>query len=343
MIRFNNDYSEGAHPRLINRLVTSNGEQTSSYGNDRYSRHAAELIRGLCKAPEASIHFLTGGTQTNLTVLAAALRPHQGALCADTGHIHVHETGAIEATGHKALPLPSTDGKITADQIADYCEAHFSGSGSEHTVQPGLVYVSNPTELGTIYHKAELQALRNVCSQYGLYLFLDGARLAYGLAAEDNDLSLADLAALCDVFYIGGTKAGALCGEAVVISHPALQKDFRYIMKQRGAMLAKGRLLGIQFEELFTDGLYFEIGRRAVNLAMRLKRAFTSAGFSFLVDSPTNQQFVILPDSLLQKLQQDYVFQYQQRMDETSSAVRICTSWATREEDVESLIRSICG
>ena len=341
MIRFNSDYCEGAHPRLLEKLISTNMEQTSGYGEDPYCRRAAETIRGLCHAPASSVHFLVGGTQTNLIVIASALRPHQGALCADTGHIQVHETGAVEASGHKVLPLPSVDGKITAKQVAAYCESHIHNAAFEHTVQPGLVYISHPTELGTIYSKAELTALHDVCQTYGLYLFLDGARLAYGLAADGADLTLPDLARLCDVFYIGGTKVGALFGEAVVISHPALQKDFRYIMKQRGAMLAKGRLLGIQFEELFTDGLYFAMGKHAVSLAMQLKTAFADAGFSFLVDSPTNQQFVILPDAILKKLSEDFAFEYQQRVDDSHSAVRFCTSWATKPEDVNALIQVI--
>lgn len=341
MIRFNSDYCEGAHPRILEKLVATNMEQTPGYGEDPYCRQAAETIRALCKAPQAAVHFLVGGTQTNLTVIAAALRPHQGVLCADTGHIHVHETGSIEACGHKVLPLTSADGKISADQVRSAVEAHYASSSLEHTVQPKMVYISNPTELGTIYHKDELLALREVCSAYGLYLFMDGARLAYGFAAASNDLTLADLASLCDVFYIGGTKVGALFGEAVVISQPALQADFRYLMKQRGAMLAKGRLLGLQFEELLRDGLYFELGQHAVSLAMKLKTAFLQAGYAFLIDSPTNQQFVILPDSLLERLSKNFAFEYQQRMNDTHSAVRFCTGWATSEADVDRLIAAL--
>lgn len=341
MIRFNSDYCEGAHPRLLAKLVSTNLEQTPGYGEDPYCRQAAQTIRDLCHAPEAAVHFLVGGTQTNLTVIAAALRPHQGVLCADTGHIHVHETGSIEACGHKVLALPSENGKISAAAVDAAVKAHYASSAFEHTVQPKMVYISNPTELGTLYQKAELTALRNVCSAHGLYLFMDGARLAYGLAADANDLTLPDLASLCDVFYIGGTKVGALFGEAVVIMHPSLQSDFRYLIKQRGGILAKGRLLGLQFEELLCDGLYFELGRHAVSLAMKLKKAFQKAGYELLIDSPTNQQFVILPDALLKSLAEDFAFEYQQRIDASHSAVRFCTSWATSEEDIDRLIAAL--
>jgi len=341
MIRFNSDYCEGAHPRLLAKLVSTNMEQSPGYGEDPYCRQAAETIRGLCHAPEAAVHFLVGGTQTKLTVIAAALRPHQGVLCADTGHIHVHETGSIEACGHKVLALPSENGKISAAAVEAAVNAHYASSAFEHTVQPKMVYISNPTELGTIYQKAELTALHEVCSAHGLYLFMDGARLAYGFAAASNDLTLPDLASLCDVFYIGGTKVGALFGEAAVILHPALQSDFRYLIKQRGGMLAKGRLLGLQFEELLRDGLYFELGRHAVSLAMKLKSACERAGYEFLIDSPTNQQFVILPDTVLEALAPNFAFEYQQRMDDAHSAVRFCTSWATAEEDVDCLIAAL--
>lgn len=341
MIRFNCDYTEGAHPQILERLTATNMEQTPGYGEDEYCRCAAEKIRGLCKAPDSSVHFLVGGTQTNLIVTASALRPHQGALCADNGHINVHETGAIEATGHKVLALPSVNGKINAAQVAEYCESHIHNTAFEHMVQPGMVYISIPTEYGTMYSKSELSALSEVCRQYGLYLYVDGARLAYGLAAEDNDLTLPDLAELCDAFYIGGTKVGALFGEAVVISHPALQKDFRYIMKQRGALLAKGRLLGVQFDAMFDNDLYFKMGRHAVDLALKIRDAFAAAGYSFLIESPTNQQFVILPDTDLAMLEKDFAIEYMERVDEAHSAVRFCTSWATKDKDVQTLIEAI--
>ena len=341
MIRFNCDYTEGAHPQILQRLINTNMEQHPGYSEDEYCRRAAEKIRGLCNASEAAVHFLVGGTQTNLIVIASALRPHQGVVCADTGHINVHETGAIEATGHKVLGLPHTNGKITASQVAEYCEEHIHNPAFEHIVQPGMVYISIPTEYGTMYSKEELTALSAVCRQYDLPLYVDGARLAYGLAAEGNDLTLPDLAELCDAFYIGGTKVGALFGEAVVITNPAMKKDFRYIMKQKGAMLAKGRLLGVQFDAMFDNDLYFEMGRHAVGLALKIRDAFAAAGYPFLIESPTNQQFVILPDDDLATLERDFAIEYMERVDADHSGVRFCTSWATKAEDVDTLIEAI--
>ena len=269
MIRFNCDYSEGAHERILKKLAETNLEQTPGYGEDHYCAEAAGIIRSLCGREDAAVHFLVGGTQANLTVIASALRSHQGAVGAVTAHINVHETGSIEATGHKVLALPSEDGKITAEQVEELYQAHIRDESFEHTVQPKMVYISNPTERGTIYTRAEMENLYGVCRKYGLYLCVDGARLAYGLAAEGNDLDLKSLAASCDVFYIGGTKVGALFGEAVVILNDELKADFRYHIKQRGGMLAKGRLLGIQFGELLRDGLYFELGAHADRLAAR--------------------------------------------------------------------------
>ena len=341
MIRFNCDYTEGAHPQILQRLIETNMEQHPGYSEDEYCRRAAEKIRALCQAPEAAVHFIVGGTQTNLIVIASALRPHQGVVCADTGHINVHVTGAIEATGHKVLGLPHTNGKITASQVAEYCEEHIHNPAFEHIVQPGMVYISIPTEYGTMYSKDELTALSAVCRQYDLPLYVDGARLAYGLAAEGNDLTLPDLAALCDAFYIGGTKVGALFGEAVVITNAAMKKDFRYIMKQKGAMLAKGRLLGVQFDAMFDNNLYFEMGRHATGLALKIRDAFSAAGYPFLIESPTNQQFVVLPDSKLAILERDFAIEYMERVDADHSAVRFCTSWATKAEDVDTLIEAI--
>ena len=341
MIRFNCDYTEGAHPQILQRLIDTNMEQHPGYSEDEYCRRAAEKIRSLCQAPEAAVHFIVGGTQTNLIVIASALRPHQGVVCADTGHINVHETGAIEATGHKVLGLSSVNGKITAEQVAEYCEEHIHNPAFEHIVQPGMVYISIPTEYGTMYSKEELTALSAVCHQYDLPLYVDGARLAYGLAAEGNDLTLPDLAALCDAFYIGGTKVGALFGEAVVITNTAMKKDFRYIMKQKGAMLAKGRLLGVQFDAMFDNDLYFEMGRHATGLALKIRDAFAAAGYPFLIESPTNQQFVVLPDSKLAILERDFAIEYMERVDADHSAVRFCTSWATKAEDVDTLIETI--
>lgn len=337
MIYFHNDYSEGCHEKVLEALIKTNMEQTPGYGEDAYCRAAAQKIRAVCGNDDLAVHFLVGGTQTNLTVIAAALRPHQGVLGADTAHINVHETGAIEATGHKVLWLPSGDGKITADQVAAAVEAHRADASFEHTVQPKMVYISNPTELGTLYSLSELEALRDACRKYGLYLFLDGARLGYGLAAKGNDVTMADLARLCDVFYIGGTKVGALFGEAVVISNPAIAEDFRYLIKQRGGMLAKGRLLGVQFDALFTDDLYLEISAHADGLADLIRDTLKELGYPLFVEGITNQIFPVLPDALLGELSKNFTFTEQARVDETHRAVRFCTSWATKQENVDAL------
>ncbi|MCR1839726.1 threonine aldolase family protein [Murimonas intestini] len=341
MIRFNCDYAEGAHEMILRRLMETNLVQTPGYGEDEYCEQARETIKKACGREDAYVQFLVGGTQANLTVIDAALRTHQGVIAACTGHINVHETGSIEACGHKVLAVNGRDGKVEAAQVEKMCEAHIHDDSFEHMVQPKMVYISNPTEIGTLYSKAELEELYRVCKKYGLYLFLDGARLGYGLMAEGNDLDLPSIAALCDVFYIGGTKVGALFGEAVVILNPALKEDFRYIMKQKGAMLAKGRLLGIQFQALFEDGLYFEISRHADQLAMKLKEAFIEHGCTFLAESVTNQQFPVFKDTELEELGKDFSFTYQERVDEEHSAVRFCTSWATKEEDVDALIEKI--
>ncbi|MED4750749.1 low specificity L-threonine aldolase [Brevibacillus choshinensis] len=341
MIRFENDYTEGAHRRILERLWETNEEQTSGYGTDEHCEKARAYIRKACDVENADIHFLVGGTQTNTTMIASLLRPHQGVVSAITGHIAVHETGAIEATGHKVLTLPSEDGKIQAEQVKELYDAHWNDTTHEHMVQPGMVYISHPTENGTTYTKSELEALRKVCIECGLPLFLDGARLGYGLVSEECDLTLADIARLCDAFYIGGTKVGALFGEAVVIINDALKKDFRYMIKQKGGLLAKGRLLGIQFETLFEDGLYFEISHHAVEMAMMIRKAFAEKGFSFRYDSATNQQFPILPDDVREELGKKYSFSLWEKVDETHSVVRFCTSWATKKENVETLIEDI--
>ena len=341
MIYFNNDYSEGCHPDVMDMLVKTNMEQTSGYGMDPYCAEAAEHIRALCGDPSLAVHFLVGGTQTNLTVIAASLRSHQGVIGAESAHVQVHETGAIEATGHKVLSLPSNDGKITAEQVESAVQAHYRDEAAEHMVQPKMVYISNPTELGTIYTYGELAALSAVCRANGLYLFLDGARLGYGLTAEGNDLTMKDIAELCDVFYIGGTKVGALFGEAVVIRNPAIAEDFRYMIKQHGGMLAKGRLLGIQFCALLRDGLYFTIAGKANALADKIRSVLSQLGYPMLVPGTTNQIFPVLPDALLEKLKENFSFSEQQRVDETHRAVRFCTSWATTEENVDSLCEAL--
>lgn len=341
MILFNSDYTEGAHPRLMECLMETNLEQTVGYGEDVYCEEARAAIRKVCEAPDADVQFLVGGTQTNLTVISAALRSYQGVICANTGHINVHETGAVEATGHKVLALPGTDGKITAEQVKETYDLHWRDESREHIAQPKMVYISHPTELGTLYTKAELQALHDVCKECGLYLFLDGARMGYGLMAPGTDVTLPDIANLCDVFYIGGTKVGALFGEAVVICNPELKNDFRYGIKQHGGMLAKGRLLGVQFLELFKDGLYFEIAKHAIDMAMLLKNELTKKGYHFYMDSVTNQQFIIIDDKKLEEIRKKYGVTYQMRCDDTHSVIRLCTSWATREEDVKALLEDM--
>ncbi len=341
MIYFNNDYSEGCHPSVLKALTQTNMEQNSGYGCDEHCAVAAEKIKKLCENETLAVHFLVGGTQANLTVIAAALRPHQGVIGADTAHINVHETGSIEATGHKVLALPGVDGKINAKQIYDCVIAHRENDSFEHMVQPKMVYLSNPTELGTLYTLTELEAISAVCRELGLYLFVDGARLGYGMAARGNDVFLPDLARLCDVFYIGGTKVGALFGEAVVISNHALKEDFRYLIKQRGGMLAKGRLLGIQFETLMEGDLYMTVSRHADAMAERIRDCISSLGYPYLVENTTNQIFPILPDSVLEELGKKYVFCEQERIDDTHRAIRICTSWATKEENVRELCRDL--
>lgn len=341
MIRFENDYAEGAHRQILERLLETNEEQSAGYGTDEYSERAKLLIKDACDAPSADVHFLVGGTQTNTTVIASVLRPHQGVISAHSGHIAVHETGAIEATGHKVLTLPSEDGKIHAEQVRRVHEEHWSDPTHEHIVQPALVYISNPTELGTTYSKIELEELRKACLDCELLLMMDGARLGYGLASEGNDLSLADVARLCDVFYIGGTKIGALFGEAVVITNPALKIDFRYMIKQRGGLLAKGRILGIQFETLFQDGLYMELSKHAVDAAMTLRSAFKSNGIELRYDSNTNQQFPILRNGEIEELSKKYAFHTWEKINETESVVRFCTSWSTKAEHVSALVQDI--
>ncbi len=342
MIEFQCDYAEGAHPKILEKMMETNMDQTPGYGLDPYCDEARRLIREACGREDIDVQFLVGGTQTNTTIICSVLRPYQGVLTAASGHINVHETGAIEATGHKVLALPcGREGKITAAQIKETYEAHMHDVNAEHMVQPGMVYISNPTENGTIYYKKELEEISRVCHACGLPLFLDGARLGYGLMAADNDVTLKDIAELCDVFYIGGTKVGALFGEAVVITNPAISKDFRYMIKQRGGMLAKGRLLGIQFQTLFENGLYWQISKHAIDMAMKVKKAFQECGYDFYVENSTNQQLPILPDAVLKKLSEKYSFSFWEKIDENRSAVRVCTSWATKEENVDALIEDL--
>ena len=341
MIQFQCDYNEGAPPRILERMLQTNFEQTVGYGEDHYCASAAELIRKACGREDADIHFLVGGTQANATVISSVLRPHQGVICVSTGHINVHETGAIEHSGHKVLALEGQNGLLPASAVREAMEEHLAEDGPEHTVQPGMVYISFSSEVGTVYSLRQLEDLSAVCREYGLPLFIDGARMGYGLASEGCDVTLNDIARLADVFYIGGTKQGALFGEAVVIVNPALKKDFRYFIKQNGGMLAKGRLLGIQFLTLFEDGLYFELSQHAVAQAMRIRDAFVSKGYDFLVDSPSNQQFPILPNDVMELLSKDFKFSVWKRIDAGHTAVRFCTSWATRTEAVDALLAAL--
>jgi len=341
MIRFECDYAEGAHPRILERLSKTNFVQTPGYGRDEYCARAAQHIKKLCKSDNCDVHFFVGGTQTNLTTIAAMLKPYEGVISADTGHINAHETGAIEACGHKVLTLPSPDGKITAAQVREMYLEHVENPEPEHIVFPGMVYISHPTENGTIYTKKELTELNAVCREFDIPLFMDGARLGYGLAAIGNDLEIHDIAALCDAFYIGGTKIGALFGEALVIMHDKYKKNFRYHIKQRGALLAKGRLLGLQFETMFEDGLYMEIAKNAIDCILIIKKACENAGFQFLYDSPTNQLFPVLTNEESATLAKKYAFHEWAKVDEKHVAVRFCTSWATNKESAEALARDI--
>lgn len=337
MIYFNSDYLEGAHPALMAKLNETNMVQTVGYGEDEYCAAARVKIQNACQAPEADVHFLVGGTQTNTTVIAAVLRPWQGVLCAVSGHINCHEAGAIESTGHKVITLPTTNGKITAQQVQEYVEWHRNDESTEHIVQPGMVYISYPTEGGTLYSKAELTELYDVCRRYGLPLFIDGARLGYGVMADGADLTLPEIAHLCDVFYIGGTKVGALCGEAVVFPHGA-PAHFMTMVKQQGALLAKGRLLGLQFDVLFTDGLYEKISRNAITTANALKKGLAAKGYQFFMDSPTNQLFIVFSNEQLAALEGRAKFGFWEKYDDAHTVMRIATSWATKMEEIEQLL-----
>ena len=334
---FHNDYNAMCHPAVLKKMQDAEKISMPGYGTDEICRKAAERVRALCNNQSLAVHFLVGGTQTNMTVIDGALRAHQGVLSADSGHINVHETGAVEATGHKVLTLPATDGKINAAQVTAYMENHLSDGDKEHTVQPKMVYISQSTEWGTTYNLQELTELSAACKKYGLYLFADGARLGYALTAKDCDVTLEDLARLTDVFYIGLTKCGALFGEAVVISNPALQEDFRYVIKQHGGMLAKGWLLGLQFEGLFENDLYFEITRNANKQADKLRQTLEELGYKLYIPGKTNQVFPILPAALLDSISGEVTFSPMDWVDEHHRAVRFCTSWATTEEDVNFL------
>lgn len=337
MILFHNDYNETCHPAVLSKLAAAASSQQPGYGMDPCCKRAASLIREKCGRKDLDVHFLVGGTQTNLTVIAAALRPYQAVLSADSGHINIHETGAIEATGHKVIQLPQKDGKITAQQIEQAVLSQRLSADAEHIAQPKLVYISNPTECGTTYSLSELESISAVCRKYRQFLFVDGARLGYALASDGYDVTWEDMARLTDVFYIGGTKVGAMFGEAVVIANPLLAEDFRYLIKQRGGMLAKGWLLGLQFEALLEDNLYFSISAHADRLADQIRHVLHSLGYPLLWESKTNQVFATLPDHILEKLSKSFTYAVWERADDSHTTVRFCTSWATKPENVDAL------
>jgi threonine aldolase len=334
MYSFKNDYSEGAHPNILNALIKSNMEQVDGYGEDEYSKSAIKLLKEKIKCDKVDIHMLCGGTQTNLTAISAFLRPHEAIISANTGHVLVHETGAIEATGHKVISMEVDDGKISPSHIKMALDAHTD----EHMVKPKMVYISNPTEIGTIYKKRELEDLSQCCRINNLILYVDGARLGSALCSEGNDIQLSDLPKLVDAFYIGGTKNGALMGEALVICKDCLKEEFRYHIKQKGGLLAKGRVIGIQFLELFKDDIYFDLAKHANHMAEILKSGIKGCGYGFLIDSSTNQIFPLLPIGVINKLEEKYSFYIWQKIDIDNSAIRLVTSWATTEEAVKTFI-----
>lgn len=338
MLYFENDYSEGAHEKVLKRLIETNMEKLSGYGNDRYCELAKDKIRKSCESPNADIYFLVGGTQTNQTVIDAVLKQYEGVIAASSGHISTHEAGAIEHTGHKVLEIPHKDGKILAETLSNYLQTFYNDGNHEHMVFPGMVYISHPTEYGTLYSKKELSEISSICKDYKIPLYLDGARLGYGLMSKGADVTLSDIARYCDIFYIGGTKVGALCGEAVVFPENNAPKHFLTMIKQHGALLAKGRLIGIQFDALFTDNLYLDISKNAIETADKLKDALKQKDYTFYIDSPTNQIFIILENKELNRLKEFVVFSFWEKLDENHTVVRFATSWATKKEDVEELI-----
>ena len=340
-LSFASDYMKGAHPAILERLVQTNLTETAGYGHDPFSDAARQKIRRACGCPRAQVEFLVGGTQTNATVIDALLRSWQGVISAETGHIATHEAGAIEAGGHKVLTLPHTDGKLAPETVRAYLQCFHADANRDHMAAPGMVYISQPTEYGTLYSKKDLQDLREICDEYGIPLYLDGARLAYALACPENDVTLCDLAALCDVFYIGGTKCGALFGEAVVIPDPDRIPAFFTIIKQHGALLAKGRILGIQFDTLFTDGLYERIGQAAMAAAARIRTALAEKGYRQCFGSPTNQIFCIMENGQLEEFGRKVAYSFWEKYDDTHTVIRLATDWGTTEEETEALIRAL--
>lgn len=337
MVSFENDYIAGAHPKIIQRMAETNLESLSGYGTDPYCESAKEKIRSACRCETADVEFLVGGTQTNAIVISTMLKDYEGVIAAKTGHVSIHEAGAVEYTGHKVLEIPQKDGKISPDILQDYIAEFYADDNHEHMVFPGMVYVSYPTEYGTLYTKNELEEIAEICHQYNIPLYLDGARLGYGLMSRVSDMTLADIARICDVFYIGGTKVGALCGEAVVFTKGNKPKHFMNSVKKRGALLAKGRLLGVPFDTLFTDDLYFNISRHAIDLAEKMKELFSKKGYSFYLDSPTNQQFIILENERMEHLKKSVAFSFWEKLDDSHTVVRFATSWSTTESDLEAL------
>lgn len=338
MINFNSDYINGAHPKVLQKLIDTNNEYLSGYGTDRYSYEASEKIKRVFNCPDAYVYFLTGGTQTNQIIIETMLKSYEGVICAKSGHINVHEAGAIEYSGHKCLALDSKDGKISATQVQEYINSFYKESSYDHMVFPGMVYISFPTEYGTLYSYQELRELHNVCINNNIPLFIDGARLGYGLASLNNNIPIDEFANLCDIFYIGGTKQGALCGEAVVFSNAnKAPKHFNTLVKQRGAMVAKGRLISVQFDALFTDNLYIELSKHAISKSNDLKHMFMYKGYKLYLDSPTNQQFIIMRNDKIKELEQNVVFSIWEPYDSNYSVVRFVTSWSTTSEDLIKL------
>jgi threonine aldolase len=339
MLHFENDYSEGAHPLVLQSLIDTNNLQLPGYGSDDLSAQAKQRIAKACGKPDADVFLLVGGTQTNMVVIASMLNQFEGVVAVDTGHVSMHEAGAIEASGHKVLTVPGHDGKMEANILQQYLAGFFEDANHDHMVFPGMVYISHPTEYGTLYSRAELSAISSVCHEYHLPLFIDGARLGYALACLQSDVTLTDIATYADVFYIGGTKIGALCGEAVVFPQANAPKHMLTMIKQRGALLAKGRLIGAQFAALFTDDLYWHISKNAIDTASVLRTALVKRGYRFYIDSPTNQIFVILDDKKLAELSKQVIFSIWERFDADHTIIRFATSWATKESDVQSLIK----
>ena len=339
MLHFDSDYMEGAHPAIMERLMDTNMEQTSGYGTDKYCDSAKKKIKRACNSPEAEVFFLMGGTQTNRVAIDGILRVYEGVLAAECGHISVHESGAIEAGGHKVLTLPHEKGKLKAETVEYYLKQFYQDANWSHMVIPGMLYVSHPTEYGAIYTKAELHALHEVCQEYNIPMYIDGARLGYGLEAENTDVTLSDIAECCEAFYIGGTKVGALFGEALVFTKSKLASHFFTTIKQHGGLLAKGRLLGLQFDILFTDDLYKKISRNAIEKALELKAGLKEKGYELFFESPTNQQFLIMENKKIEELKEKVSFGFWEVYDEKHTVVRIATSWATESADIRALLK----